>query len=104
LLITIGSSGLSPGAVSAGRDRVDDLLRLVVGDLAEDRVLAVQMRGRHDGDEELRAVGAAAVLDPAFAIASRYGRSNWSFRVDLVVELVPPACRCRCRAGSRPGS
>src|SRR3978361_1825287 len=38
-------------------DRVDDRTALSVGDLTEDRVLEVQVRGRHRGDEELAAVG-----------------------------------------------
>jgi hypothetical protein len=43
---------------TAGLDGLDDALRLdiVIGDLAEDDVLAVQPRGHDSGDEELRAV------------------------------------------------
>ncbi|MEG8034536.1 hypothetical protein QP157_04125 [Sphingomonas sp. LR61] len=44
-------------------DGVDHGTRLVVGDLTEDGVLALQPRRRHRGDEELRAVGATAALD-----------------------------------------
>src|SRR5688572_8518462 len=42
-------------------DRVHNPAGLLVRDLAEDRVLGVQMRRRPDGDEELGPVGAAAV-------------------------------------------
>jgi hypothetical protein len=72
-----------------GGDRVDDLLRLVVGDLTEDRVLAVQVRGRHDGHEELRAVGAVAVLDAGVGHREQVRTVELELRVDLVVELVP---------------
>ncbi len=67
----------------------DDLAGLLVGDLAEDRVGALQPRRRHRADEELRAVRATAgLLAAAFAIASRYGlpnvRSGWISVVELV--------------------
>src|SRR5450830_2202537 len=71
--------GTVSGTRRNGDDRVDDGARRVVGHLAEDRVLAGQPRGRGDGDEELRAVGAARLAGdrsrrgPALAIASRYG-------------------------------
>ncbi len=58
--MTTGSVGRSPAAVLRLADRVDHVARGLVGDLAEDRVLHVQPRGRPGGDEELRAVGARA--------------------------------------------
>jgi len=46
------------GVAAAGLDGLDDALRLdiIVGNLAEDDVLAVQPGGNDGGDEELRAV------------------------------------------------
>ena len=58
--MTTSSTGRSMRAGRGGGDRVDDLAAGAVGDLAEDRVLAVEVRRRADGDEELRAVGAGA--------------------------------------------
>jgi hypothetical protein len=57
--MTTGSTGRSPGPVRGCRSRRPRRASLV-GDLTEDRVLAVQPGGRADGDEELRAVGARA--------------------------------------------
>src|SRR5690606_23066259 len=71
-----------------GLDRVDDALRGVVGDLAEDRVLAVEPGRRHRRDEELRAVGAAAHLDAGVGHGEQVGLIEHELGVDLAVELV----------------
>src|SRR4051794_36786811 len=75
------------------RDGVDGLARVVVGDLAEDGVLAVEPSGRPDRDEELRAVGAL----PAAKAGVRHGQQvrpgELEIRVDLVVERVSRAAR-----------
>lgn len=46
------------GAVGLGLNLVDDGLGVIVGNLAEDDVLAVKVRGLDEGDEELGAVAA----------------------------------------------
>jgi hypothetical protein len=56
-----------------GRDRVDDGTRSIVGDLAEDRVLAVEPRRRIGRDEELRAVGALGLARDGVAAQARVG-------------------------------
>ena len=70
-------------AGAEGLDGLDDLHRLVVGDLAEDDVLAVQP-ARHDGgDEKLRAVGVLAGVG--------HGQETWAgvFELEvLVLELL----------------
>src|SRR5690606_1668138 len=48
------------GAVSLALNLVDDRLALVVGNLAENDVLSVEMGGLDEGDEELRAVARAS--------------------------------------------
>src|SRR5215471_3516035 len=67
------------------RDGVHDLLAVRVGDLAEDRVLAVQVRGRPDGDEELRSVGTRAGVGHGEQVRP----VELQFAVELVGELVP---------------
>ena len=83
-----------------GGDRVDDLLRLGVDDLAEDGVLAVQVRRLADGDEELRAVGARAPRWPSPAgTACRTAARGGTRR-----RTRSRGRRGRCRSGRRPGS
>ena len=83
-----------------GGDGVDDLLRLGVDDLAEDGVLAVQVRRLADGDEELRAVGARAPRWPSPAgRACRTAAPGGTRRRTRI-----PGHRGRCRSGHRPGS
>ena len=64
------------GSVSChGVELVDDGLGLVIRDLAEDGVVAVEPRGRHGGDEELGAVGAVDLAVHAAAQAGvRHGQ------------------------------
>ena len=88
---------------AAGRcrgDPVDDLAAAAVGDLAEDGVLAVQVRRRADGDEELRAVGARGRRWPS--PAGRAGRT--AARGGTRRRTGSRGRRCRCPAGHRPGS
>ena len=85
--ITTGSTGRSPGPVDGGRDRVDDVAGGLVGDLAEDRVLEVQPRGRAHGDEELGAVGAR----PGVRHGQEVGLVEDQLGVRLVLEGVARA-------------
>ena len=80
------------------RDRVDDVAAGLVGHLAEDRVLAVQVRRRADGDEELRAVGARARRWPS--PAGRAGRTP--ARGGTRRRTGSRGRRCRCPSGSPP--
>src|SRR5699024_1923000 len=73
------------------RDVVDDLAGLVIGDLAEDGVVAVEVRGRHDGDEELGTVGAAAAALAGVGHGQQVRAIELELRVDLVVEVVARA-------------
>src|SRR5271166_4616638 len=70
-------------------DQVDHIGTL--DDLTEDGVLAVQPGGRHDRDEELRAVGAGPGV--------RHGQHVWpverEVRVDFIGELVAGAATAR---------
>src|SRR5690606_8409355 len=70
-----------------GRDRVDDLLGLGVDDLTEDGVATVEVWGRADGDEELRAVGARAGVRHREQVAA----VELQLGVELVGELVARA-------------
>ena len=83
-----------------GRDRVDDVARLLVGHLAEDAVLEVEPGGGSHGDEELRAVGVRAGVGHGEQVRAVEGQLG----VELVLEPDSPGRRCRCRAGRRPGS
>ena len=79
-----------------GLKLVDHGLGLVVGDLAEDRVVSVEPRGRHGGDEELGAVGAMRLAVAAATQAGvRHGQQirpvECEFGDDLVVEVVAGA-------------
>lgn len=47
------------GAAANSLNLLDDLVGLLVGNLTENDVLAVQPRGHNGGDEELRAVAAS---------------------------------------------
>src|SRR5450830_2108742 len=96
-----GDDDVLDGAVARtrrdGDDRVDDGARHVVGHLAEDRVLAGQPRGRGDGDEELRAVGAARLAGDRVPARAGVGHREQvrlgeaELGVDLVVEVVARA-------------
>ncbi len=91
---TVAAAGLGRG------DRVDDVAGGLVGDLAEDRVLAVQVRRRPDGDEELRAVRAGPGVGHRQQV--RAGRS--SAPGGTRPRTGSRGRRCRCPAGRRPGS
>jgi hypothetical protein len=52
LLVVVDLSGAGAG----GLEGLDDVERLLVGDLAEDDVLAIEPAGHDGGDEELGAV------------------------------------------------
>src|SRR5699024_10502141 len=52
---------------------------------------AVEVRGRHDGDEELRTVGAAAAALAGVRHGEQVGTVELELRVDLVVEVVARA-------------
>ena len=71
-----------------------------VGDLAEDRVPPVEVRGGADRDEELRAVGARAGVGHRQQVRP----VELQLRVELVGEAVARAAGARCPAGRRPGS
>src|SRR3954447_7817938 len=76
--------------VAAGRrlgNGVDDVAAGLVGHLTEDRVLAVEVRGRADGDEELGAVGARASVGHRQQVGAVEGELG----VELVAELVAGA-------------
>ena len=66
---------------------------LTLGHFTEDRVLAIQMRGRKVGDEELAAIrlraGVRHAQDTRFAVLQRW--------VDLVFKLVARTARARAR-------
>src|SRR5699024_1682550 len=68
-------------------DLRNDLLGLLVGDLTEDGVAVVQVRGGRHRDEELGAVGARARVG--------HSQQEWAvelqLRVELVLELVARA-------------
>ena len=81
-----------------GGDRVDDRARVRVLDLAEDRVLAVQVRRRADRDEELRAVGAR----PGVGHREQVRAVELQLGVELVLERGSPGRRGRRRAGQPP--
>src|SRR5699024_1696624 len=77
-------------------DRVDDLLGVLVGHLAEHGVLALQVRGGAHGDEELRPVGAGGAAGERVAALARVGHGQHVGLVevllgDLVVEGVAGA-------------
>src|SRR5690606_20591277 len=74
-------------AGGGGADGVHDLTAGLVGDLAEDRVLAVEPRGGVEGDEELRAVGARAGVGHG----EQVGLVEDELGVDLVLERVARA-------------
>ena len=93
-LTTVNDGGLVAGvdlarAGASSLKGLDNLHGLLVSDLAEDDVAAVEPRGDNSGDEELRTVagnfvslnrtiirsGSAYVLGPALAMDSRPGRS-----------------------------
>ena len=80
----IGSTGLSPRPVLVLAIASTTAPALGVGDLAEDGVLAVEVRGRPDGDEELRAVGVRAGVRHREQVRPVEGQ----LRVELVGELV----------------
>ena len=76
-----------------GGDGVDDGARLGVGDLTEDGVPAVEVRGRRHGDEELRAVRAGAGVRHG----EQVGAVEPQVRVELVGELVAGAAAAGAR-------
>lgn len=49
----------SAGAAANSFNLLDDLVGVIVSDLTENNVLAVQPRGHNGGDEELRTVAAS---------------------------------------------
>ena len=97
-----GLDGRSMRAGRHGGDRVDDVAARAVGDLAEDRVLAVSYGVGADGDEELRAVGALAAAGVGHG--EQVGLVEAAARGGSRRRTCSPGRRCRCRAGSRPGS
>lgn len=84
-LLVLDSTTAGAGSLKS----LDNVHGLLVSDLAENDVAAVEPRGDNSGDEELRAVagntvsliefvarsGSAYVLGPALAMDSRPGRS-----------------------------
>lgn len=61
-------------------DLVDDLLRILIGDLTKDGVCTGQVWGLADGDEELRTVGTWASV--------RHGQQVWTVERKLWVEFI----------------
>src|SRR6476619_2388365 len=80
--------GLVFGAGCAGTDLVDDVAGGLVGDLTEDRVLALEPRGGRGRDEELRAVGALAHALAGVGHGEDVGLGEVLVGADLVVERV----------------
>ena len=71
------------GAAAGGLDGLDDPHRLVVGNLAEDDVLAIEPGGHDGGDEELRAVAG----DGGDRLASSLGQEEKGWGCDGGREL-----------------
>ena len=67
------------GAGAGGLEGLDNVQGLLVGDLAEDDVLAIEPAGDDGGDEELRAVAGGDVL--AFFILCYLCRGDVCLRV-----------------------
>ena len=91
--MTTSSTGLSLRSV-ATRAILSTTSRLgAVGDLTEDRVLAVEVRGGADGDEELGPVGALTHPLAGVGHGEEVGLVELLVGVDLVVVLVARAAR-----------
>ena len=69
-------------------DSVNDSLGFLVGYCTEDRVLALQPRGRNGRDKELRAVGSLATPRTRIRHREHIGLGKRQLPVNLVVELV----------------
>lgn len=92
LLLVVDGTASGTGSLKS----LDNVERVLVSDLAEDDVAAVEPRGNNGGDEELRTVAVkwpisdmmrvrmpwrvAYVLGPALAMDSRPGRSCFSWK------------------------
>ena len=85
--MTTGSEGRSPGPVAVLAIASTTPLGVRVDDLAEDGVLAVQVRGLAYRDEELRAVGSRARVGHR----QQVGLVELQLGVELVGELVARA-------------
>src|SRR5690606_22174565 len=82
---------LVTGILLHGLDLLDDGLRLLVFDLAEDGVLALEPGGGDGRDEELRTVRSTAHLDAGIGHGENVWLGEVQLRVDLVVKLVAGA-------------
>jgi len=85
--------GTVTGAGGGGVDGVHHRAALLVLDLAEDRVLVVQVRGQRGGDEELRPVG------PRTGVGHR--EEVLAVELQLGVELVLERVARTARAGAQ---
>src|SRR5450631_1479533 len=74
-----------------GADLVHDVAAGLVGDLSEDRVFALKVRGWARGDEELRTVGALAASHARVGHGHHVRLAEVLVRADLVIERVAGA-------------
>lgn len=78
---------------SGRRNCLNDLLGILSGDLTEDGVAVVQVRGRSNRDEELGTVGAGARI--------RHSQQEGAVKLELRVELVSELVAGAATAGTR---
>ena len=95
LLTSVNNGGLDVGAdgtgvAAKGLDLLDDPEGLIVSNLAEDDVLAVEPRGHNGGDEELRAVAMRqSVLSPYHKTSRQKRRKTYVLGPALAMERIP---------------
>ena len=78
---------------SGRRNCLNDLLGILSGDLTEDGVAVVQVRGRSNRDEELGTIGAGASI--------RHSQQEGAVKLELRVELVSELVAGAATAGTR---
>ena len=78
---------------SGRRNCLNDLLGILSGDLTEDGVAVVQVRGRSNRDEELGTIGAGARI--------RHSQQEGAVKLELRVELVSELVAGAATAGTR---
>ena len=93
-LTSVNDGGLDVGADGAGGaaeslNLLDDLHGLIVGNLTEDNVLAIEPRGDNGGDEELGAVAADAVSGQAQSSSYGEGAITYVLGPALAMERIP---------------